>query len=291
MSRRRRLLLSLSWLAGIVISIFLIPYLIGLNALDGGLYGGFQEDLNARLASAVKVFALTKVIAGTLSFLQNLHIDLNVVVAGLSITPLSMLEPISYTLNIVSNLFLFAIGAIILEKVLVVAGSLLALKLLFPISFAFAGASIWVSSSLSEKLRKVSIYIGLISSTAILAIPISVGFANLLDSYFLDRLNNAAVQKLQERSEKITLAEKELSDPETIVSADNVGSWLDRTINKINLKRITAKIANAASGVAESAKDAVQEMLRLFASFFATTIITPILTILMLWFFLKKLFL
>ncbi|MDR2400242.1 MAG: hypothetical protein LBD73_01150 [Deferribacteraceae bacterium] len=287
----RNPLLSLAWAAGIIISIFLIPRLIGLETPDGGLYGGIQHDLNDRLASAVKIFALTKVIAGTLTFLQNLQIDLSVVVAGLSVTPLSVLEPVSYTLNIVSNLFLFAIGAIILEKVLVTAGSLLALKLLFPVAFALAGISIWIRGEWKFHLRKASIYTGLISFVIWLSIPLSVGFANLLNAYFLEEMNRAAVQSLQERSERISLAEKELADPEKIIMPEASDGWFGKAISKINIRRITGKIKNAAAGAVESAKAAVEDMMRLFTSFFVTTIIVPITTVLILWFFLKKLLL
>jgi hypothetical protein len=287
----RNPLLSLAWAAGIIISIFLVPRLIGLDSPDGGLYGGIQQDLNDRLAAAVKIFALTKVIAGTLTFLQNLQIDLSVVVAGLSVTPLSVLEPISYTLNIISNLFLFAIGAIILEKVLVTAGSLLALKLLLPAAFALAGISIWIRGEWKAHLRKASIYTGLISFVVWLSIPMSVGFANLLNTYFLEEMNKAAAQSLQERSERISLAEKELADPEKIIAPEASDGWLSKTISKINIKRITNKIKNAAAGAAESAKAAVEDMMRLFTSFFVTTILVPITTVLILWFFLKKLLL
>jgi hypothetical protein len=285
----RNPLISLAWAAGVIISIFLLPRLIGLDSPDGGIYAGFQQDLNARLSSAIKIFALTKVIAGTLSFLQNLQIDLSVVVAGLSVTPLSVLEPISYTLNIVSNLFLFAIGAIILEKVLVTAGSLLALKLLFPLTFALAGISIWITGTWKVHLRKASVYMGLISFVVWLSIPLSIGFANLLDRYFLAEMNEAAAKNLEERTEKITLAEKNLADPETIISPENTGGWFNNAIDRINIKRIRNKITAAAAGVAESAKSAVEDMMRLFTSFIVTTVLVPIVTILILWFFLKKL--
>jgi hypothetical protein len=285
----RNPLISLAWAAGAVISIFLIPRLIGLDSPDGGIYAGFQQDLSARLSSAIKIFALTKVIAGTLSFLQNLQIDLSVVVAGLSITPLSVLEPISYTLNVVSNLFLFAIGAIILEKVLVTAGSLLALKLLFPLTFTLAGISIWITGIWKDHLRKASVYLGLISFVVWLSIPLSIGFANLLDRYFLAEMNEAAAKNLEERTEKISLAEKNLADPEIIIAPENTGGWFNKTIDKINIKRIRNKITTAAAGVAESAKAAVEDMMRLFTSFMVTTVLVPIVTILILWFFLKKL--
>jgi hypothetical protein len=285
-------LVSFAWVAAIVISVFVIPRLMGLDSAEGGLYRGLQGDLNDRLVSAAKIFAITKVIAGTLSFLQNLQIDVGMVVAGVSITPLSVLEPISYTLNIISNLFLFAMGAIILEKVLMVAGSWLALRLLFPLAFILAGTSEWLKGEWRERIRKAALYAGIASFVVWLAIPLSIGFANLLDAYFLDELTQNAAQSLEDRSQRITLAEKELSNPEVFSAPDNNSSgWLGKTLDKINISRIAKKINDAALGVADTAKAAVEDMMKAFTSFLVTTIIVPIFTILLLWLFLKKILL
>jgi hypothetical protein len=290
MKYRKPVLFSLTWALAIILSVFLIPRLIGLNS-DDGLYSGIQHCLNDRLASAVKIFALTKVIAGTLTFLQNLQIDLSVVFAGISITPLSALEPVSYTLNIISNLFLFAVGAILLEKALLTAGGFVAVKMLLPIAFALAGVSVWISGGWKEHIRKASVYTGLIAVVVWLSIPLSVGLANLLDRYFLNEMTENSARSLEERSQNIAMAEKELSDPENYTAVDSDANWLSRTMAKVNIKRITNKINSAAAGAAESAKAAVEDMLRAFTAFFVTTILIPVATVLILWFFLKRLIL
>ena len=277
----KKIVKSIIFLLLIPICFFLLPNLVGLDSpTEGSVVAGLEEQLDKRLVTATALFAGTKLICGLLNFLQAIELELNVIVAGAHVNPLVVLAPLSASLDKLSNLFLLAMGAIVLQKVMMVTGGWLALKVILPFTMVLAILSLWVKAW-AEKFRRATLILVVLSFIAALTMPVSIGLASGLENYFLADMVKKAEMSIEESKKAIEELPTEFSKTE------ETGSFLSRARDTLSLDIMKQKATETLESIINEAKETANNLVAILVAFLITTVIIPLGTVLGLWFLAK----
>lgn len=281
---KKKAVASLFCLAAALVSFFILPAVLGFSSPAQGSYAGsLQATLDIRLATAAAFFASTKVIAGVLTLLGSVEVELSAVFAGANINPMMVFSPLASSINKLSDLFLLAMGAIVLQKVLMVAGGWLAFKVLTPLTLILGAASLWTKEATAERLKKAVFTFAAVAVIAGLTIPLSVELGGGLEKYFLADMVAEAELNLSESTESLNNIQLELS------AAEEMSFW-EKAKNTLNYQKILEKAQTSLESVAESIKATAKSLINILIVISITTIILPVGTMIVLWMLLKSLF-
>ncbi len=292
----RKIILTAVLIAAVLFFALLLPGFLGLDGLGEGYAGALQSKLDSRLASATLFFMLTKLITGILSFLQTIQLDFSVVLAGLNVSPLKVLEPLNQAINSLSNLFLIAMGAIVLEKFLLVTGGWLALKILMPLAMLLGAGSLWVNHLWRDKLRRGALTFVMAAVFVCGAIPASVELSGGLEKYFLNDIVNTAAQRVESHTGSLESMQDNLSAQQWLTSEQakplkgNTPQEIwqqSQSGGKISISEVNRKAKEFIGTVTDKAKAIIGDLVNALIVMVVTTLIIPISTMLGLWWLLK----
>ncbi|MDR2884632.1 MAG: hypothetical protein LBV09_05945 [Deferribacteraceae bacterium] len=277
-------LLTAAILLGGVLSFFILPNLFGLSAADdSGYYRSLQEALDSRLASASLFFMTTKLVSGIIAFSQDVNVDASVVLAGIDVSPLMVLQPVGSTINKISDLFLVAMGAIVLEKVVMIAGGWLSFKIFFPIAAAIGAVSLWGRHRVNT--RKAAIGMLIIGIVSWGAVPLSIMTSTMLERYFMGDIMTLSADRVEKNASELEVIQSDLTDP----SEWGVGAEKSSFLDKLKVPNVGLKINEVLTAISSKTENIVKDLVNAFIVLVITTLILPIGTIFVLWFVLRGL--
>lgn len=235
---------------------------------DSAFYTGVQKKLNERLFTATAIFGLTKLVAGVISFFQSIHIEAGLAIAGVSMSPLEVLAPINGTIDTMAGLFLFAMGAIVFQKLLILMAGWVSFKVVVPVAMLMMGIYVWTGR---KRLRNVTAAFLAFAVMSAVIVPLSVAASAVVEKHILGGM-------IAEAQESIEAREFEIKEIQGQFDKE-AGAWQSFK----DRMAVSAKIKGAVSDLMSYTKALVGDMLNAFIAMMITTVVIPLLTLFAFW--------
>jgi len=233
------------------------------NTNDGNSM--LQKQLTRKLAEVGGVWVKVKIVSGVISFLSTIQIEGSIPVVGglaVAVEPLGWTDVIDNTLDYISNICLWAMGAIVIQKLL------LAISMWFTMKFAvlfcafFIILAIWNQRYRVGLLRKifgfVVIFAGICS-----AVPLSLELSNVVETGFLSSYIQGSIDKIDGKADETEKKGEEF----------NNSSFIDK------LKNVGKNVYSYFDGIKKSIDDFIDTMINYIMCFIITNILIPIGTL------------
>jgi|GEM_PF-4304138 len=253
----------------IVISIVLIILAAGISFSSSSLKydnikenGRLQAILTDKIAQVGGVWLSIKVASGIISFVQTIQIEGSIpIVGGLAVSaqPLGWAEVVDNTLDQISNVCLWAIGALVLEKMILAISFLLTFRIIIPVGIIFIIISIWNKKNAGQLKKIIAGYI-IIFFCICLAVPMSLGLSHTIEASLLSNYIDNTVNDIDELSKDIEKNGEEANDLNLLKS---IGTGISNFFNKIKNYFDTL----------------IDKMINYIICFFVTSLIIPIATL------------
>jgi hypothetical protein len=217
---------------------------------------GMQNTLTEKSRTILNVWATLKIMNGVINVLQSAQIGGSFFVEA-SVNPLEFLAPIDNILDKLSDLLLWALGAIIMEKLILSISGLLLFKIVIPVCILLCVITIWIKKD-KTKINRMVLVFTLIGISIAIAIPLSFQLSTVIENkVFTDRVGNL------------------------ISSINNKGDSAESMENEVTgLKKIGTSILSFMSDAKNLGDALIEDMINLLIIFLVTNIVIPILTIL-----------
>jgi hypothetical protein len=227
--------------------------------------GILQAKLTEKLAQVGGVWVKVKIVSGVISVLETLQVEGSIpFVGGLAVSaePLGWTDVADNTLDLISNICLWAMGAIAIEKLLLAISIWVSLKIVVPVCAVFIVVAVWNSKSAGQ-LKKITGGLVIISIGICSAIPLSLELSDIIETSILSKQINE------------TLSEVDANTKEAEKAGDDINksSFIDQ------LKRIGSGIVNFFSKLKTTFDTFIDNMINYIMCFIVTNIIIPIGTI------------
>ncbi|MDR0322789.1 MAG: hypothetical protein LBI28_14945 [Treponema sp.] len=244
--------------------LIVISLLVSLSAsslrYDGRDNSRLQKQLTEKLTKVAVVWATVKVVSGVISVVKTIQVEGSIpVVGGLAVSaqPLGWADVIDNILDKISTLLLWAMGAITIEKLLLAVSVWVSLKIVIPLCAVFVVITIWYKKY-QEQLKRIIAGIIIIGLSISLAIPLSLGLSNVIETSILSSQINKTMNELEGQSREI---EKE-GDVDTSL-----------------LRQIGASIANFFSGLKQKFDSFIENTINYIMCFIVTSLLIPVITL------------
>jgi hypothetical protein len=224
---------------------------------------GIQKTLSEKSKQIAGVWATLKVVNGVINVLQSVQIGGSVIVEA-SVNPMEFLSPIDNILDKISNLLLWAFGAVIFEKILLAISGYIVFLIVIPVCAIISIITIWTSKDKS-KINRVVIVSVLVSLIVLFAIPVSFYLSSFIEKKVLTNNVNTVLESINAKGNTAAKMEKDLS----------------------GLKKIGSSITNYLTNAKNVGSAVIEDTINYFIIFIFTNVIIPILTILGLYFLAK----
>jgi hypothetical protein len=246
------------------VSFFALPFLNKTGEDNGRI----QQQLTGKLAQVTGIWATVKVASGVISVVQTIQVEGSIpVVGGLAVSaqPLGWAKVIDNILDKISNILLWAMGAIAIEKLLLAISWWVSIKVIVPICALFVIIAMW-SNKYKERLKKIVAGIIIIGAGICSAVPLSLELSNVVETSILSSRISNTINELEVQSGEI---EKEGNDI-------NNTSFFDR------LRRLGSGIVNFFGGLKQKFDSFIESAINYIMCFIVTNLIIPIATIIAL---------
>lgn len=221
---------------------------------DSDAEKGIQQSLTQKSAQLVSLWATLKVVNGVINVLQSAQISAGIAI-GVSINPLEMLSPVDHILDQLSTILLWAIGAVVMEKLLLAVSGLIMFKIAIPGCMALCSITIWIRRHKTIQIIPVFFLIALSLSAAI---PLSFQVSAVIEQKLFTNRVNTLLADIKEKG-------KTAEDMEASVTS----------LTKIG-KSIISFMGNA-----KNLGDAlIEDMINVIIIFLVTNIVIPVATVL-----------
>jgi hypothetical protein len=155
-----------------------------------------HQSFSEKTDQLMKVWGSVKSVYGTINILYTTDVKAVYPAAN----PLEVLVPTNNIFNRISNLFRWALTALILEKTLLALSVSLVLLILIPICALISIYFVWTYKN-EKKLYRVAIVSVLICLVILLAVPICLKLSTITDEKILSRNVNNIISSLEETEE------------------------------------------------------------------------------------------
>ena len=261
-----KLLVSVLFIAAAAISFG--PASARLKAYSSENEQGLQDTLSQKSKEVLFVWGVTRGVSGLVSLLQSVQVS----VGPGAVNPFEWLAAANNLLDKLSDICLYAVGAIMIEKFLLAVCGWAAFKAIIPVCMILCMVSLWIGKNKNNILKMICCFV-LTGSAVCAAVPLSIHFSNVLEQKIfaveLDKtkeeifLQNADVSALQENLEM----QKNSTFRQVIDSVQNVFSQL-------------TVFFSTAKDLVNSLMSNIINYIMIFA---VVNIILPIVTIMGLW--------
>jgi len=221
---------------------------------------GIQNALSVKSREVLGVWAVLKVINGVINVLQSAQIGGSFFVEA-SVNPLEFLAPIDNVLDKISNLLLWALGAILFEKILLAISGYVVFLVIIPLCVIIWIVTLWTIKD-KTKIVKVIVVSVLISLLIPFAVPVSFQASALMEKKILTNNVDNLIASIQEKN----------SDAESMESEITA------------LKRIGKSIMSYMANAKNLGNALIEDIMNYFILFIFTNIFIPIVTVLSLFF-------
>ena len=230
--------------------------------------GRIQGQLTKKLTQVTGVWLSVKIAGGIISVLQTIQVEGSIpVIGGLAVSahPLGWTEVVDNTLDHISNICLWAMGALALQKVLLAISLWVSLRIVIPICAFLIIITIWYKK-FAKQLKRIIAGIVIISLGLCFAIPLSLALSHAVESGILSNYLDETVNGIDSTTKEIE---------EKGESTSEVGL----------LRRMGSGIANFFNNLKHFFDTLIEKVVNFIICFIVTSIIIPIGTL----FFLKYL--
>ena len=257
----------------IIISIALILISLGISTYSSSLQynnikdkGRLQQQLTGKIAQVSGVWVSVKVAGGVISFLQTIQVEGSIPVIGglaVSLEPMGWTEVVDNTLDQISNICLWAMAALAIEKVLLAVSVWISLRIIIPVCAFLMIIAIWNKKN-SRHLIRIIAGIAIVSAGICIAIPLALELSNIVETSILAGQIEKAADEISSEAREI---EKEGDD------ANDMSSPLT------TLRRIGGNIANFFGGIKNQFDSLIDKAINFIILFIVTNIIIPVGTL------------
>jgi len=221
---------------------------------------GVQKALTEKSREVLSVWAALKVINGVINVLQSAQIGGSFFVEA-SVNPLEFLSPIDNVLDKISDILLWAFGAIIFEKILLVISGYIVFIVVIPLCSIISIIILWTNKDRSKTVRVLIVSV-LISLVIPFAIPVSFQASALLENKILTNNVGDLVASIEEKNSKAENMEQEIT----------------------GLARIGKTIISYMANAKDLGNAMIEDMINYVIIFIFTNIVIPLFTIMGLFF-------
>jgi len=180
-----------------------------LHNQDKEAEAGIQRALTEKSMQVLRVWAALKVINGVINVLQSAEIGGSFFVEA-SVNPLEFLAPLDNTLDKISNILLWALGALVLEKLILAISGYIVFMILIPVCILIFIVSIWIYKD-KTKIHKAAAAALLISIVVPFAIPLSFKLSTVIEDKLLNKNVETIVSSIDEKGKSAEKMENEIS--------------------------------------------------------------------------------
>ncbi len=208
------------------------------------------------------------------------------VATAVDFIPLDIADQLAAQLFDISGLFIIVIGALITEKVLLGATTVISFGIVLPLACLLGFAYLLLGRvSIKTVATKLAIFAVMFS----IAIPASIGVSQLVDGYF--EQERAHIES-QLNSSAETIGSGVEAEGEDVDDAESDGTIVDDIIDFFSDAAASAAntVTGTFTGLVDSAKVALSSAFTLLVQWIVTTCIVPILTLIGLFAVTKMLF-
>lgn len=256
----------------IIVSVLLIVISLGSLLYSSSVQytanedkGRLQRQLTEKLVQITGVWATVKIVSGVISVVQTIQVQGSIpVIGGLAVSaqPLGWANVIDNTLDKVSTILLWAIGAIAIEKLLLTISWWLSLKIVIPVCTIFIIVALW-NKKYKERLKRIIAGIIIIGVSVCSAVPLSLEFSNAVETAILSRQITNTIHELEGQS----------GDIEKEGAGINDTSFLDQ------LRRLGTGIANLFGDLKQKFDSFIEYTINYIMCFMVTNLLIPVATI------------
>jgi hypothetical protein len=222
---------------------------------------GLQRTLTNKSQQILTVWGATRVASGVISLLQSIEVGGSFFVEA-NFNPLEFLASLDNVLDKTSDVCLYALGAILIEKLILALSGWVAFRIIIPIAMFIGIISIWIGKQKANVLR-VLISFGIIGTVVCTAVPISVGLSQVIEKKIF-------TNEIQRTMNEINLKNNEVEGVQKGIEGNSKGLP----------KKILDSVHNFFENAKKLADALVQDVINYIMIFVVTNIIMPIATIL-----------
>jgi hypothetical protein len=214
-----------------------------------------QKSLTEKSMQIARVWAVLRIVNGVINVLQSAEIGGSFFVEA-SVNPLEFLSPLDNTLDKISNLLLWALGAILIEKLLLAISGPIVFMIVIPACALISAVSIWIFKD-KAKIQKIAIVSMLISAVVPFIIPLSFQLSIVIEKNLFTNNVNSIISSIDENGKAAGDIENEIS----------------------GLKKMGTSIVKFMSTAKDLGNAIIQDMINYVIIFIITNVIIPILTV------------
>ena len=266
----KRIILTIILIAAAIIS-FSSAHSLYDSSSDKGF---LQTRLNEKLIQVGAVWATTKVVSGVISVLQTIQIEVTPFGFGAALNPLGWTSAIATVLDQLSIACMWAMGALMVEKILLSISFWAAFKLIIPLCVLLAVISLWLDP-LRGRIRRILLHFSIITCTVCFAIPLSLAVSGLIEQSLLSNAVEKKLEAIHSGSNEAGLMLEE--DSGKSITAEKGFSVID------TVKRITSSIGMFLSEKKGLFDAYITDAVNYLMYFLVASILLPIATIFGLW--------
>jgi hypothetical protein len=227
--------------------------------------GRIQQQLTKKLAQVAGVWASVKIASGVISFVQTIQVEGSIPVVGglaVSVQPLGWTAVVDNTLDHISNILLWAMGAIAIEKMLLAISVWISLRIVIPVCALCMIIAIW-NKRYKQQLTRIIAGIIIMGIGVCSAIPLSLELSNTVESSLLSSKIEKTINEIEGQSQEI----------ETEGNTINDSSFIDQ------LKRLGSGVAYFFADMKQNFDSFIDSTINYIMCFMVTNLIIPIGTI------------
>lgn len=195
---------------------------------------------------------------------------------ALSLLPSDIASPIANQLAELSKYFIFILGAIVLEKMLVAVVGYIAFTYIIPAACFLAALHLYIKA---DWLRVLAIKLAIFGIVIFIAVPASVKVSDLIYSSYENQIEQT-VETAEENKNYIEEKKKEFS-------AEDEG-WLSKVGGY--LSNVTSKIGSGVTDIIKKGEDTLSSFLDAIAILIVTTCVIPLIVLMIFIWVTKMLF-
>jgi hypothetical protein len=236
-----------------------------------------QRALTKKSGQILKVWITVKAINGVINVAQSVEIGHS----GISVHVAEMLAPLDNALDTISNILLWALGAVLFEKLLLAISGYVVFKFVIPACLLVAIFAIWKSNG--KAIRKVFFVTILTCLVVRFAVPLSFEFSNKIETELFPNAFENVKKRISENAEKVEQQSKEVAkaeEKETKKLLEKIKNWFTNQASTV--KRQVSNLKDLGNAL-------IEDLINFVMIFILTNIAIPILTILGLYWFTKYL--
>ncbi|MDR2418224.1 MAG: hypothetical protein LBD79_04145 [Treponema sp.] len=259
----------------IVLSLLLVVISLGISLYASSFQytaskdsGRLQGQLNRKLSQVAGVWAQVKIVSGVISILETIQVEGSIpVVGGLAISaePLGWTDVVDNTLDQISDICLWAMGAIAIEKMLLAISIWFSLKIVVPVCAVFIVITIWIKKYAGQ-LKRIIAGLTIIFAGICSAIPLSLELSNVIETSILSSQIREIINEIDSSSDE----------------AEKIGDDVNNSSFMNRLRQIGSGIASFFGDIKQTFDTFIDSMINFIMCFIVTNLIIPIATILCL---------